>query len=185
MTRCTTVMALLVAFGLPVRAADPCRSGLEPGKRPGPYAFLVSVGPQRGKSHCFICETEDRPAVIVFARTMNEPLGKLLRGLDKALVDHRSADLRGWVTFLSEDQPRLDPQLAEWARKLSLGVLPVGVFEDSKGPPTYRLSDEAELTILLSVKQKVVANYAFRPGELDEKGIREVLAALAKILPGK
>src|SRR5216683_6982894 len=95
-------------------AEGPCVSGLVPGKKPGPYAALVSVGTQRGQSHCYICETEDRPAVIVFARNLDEPLGKLVRGLDKALADHKAADLCAWVTFLGEDQAVLDPKILEW-----------------------------------------------------------------------
>src|SRR5262249_54086684 len=69
--------------------ADPCVSGPKTGQRPGPYSALVSVGAERGQPHCFICETADRPAVIVFARKLSDPLGKLVRGLDKALVDHK------------------------------------------------------------------------------------------------
>ena len=75
--------ALLVA--LTALAADPVVSGLAPGQRPGPYSSVVSVGPQRGTSHCFICETADRPMVIVFARQPNDALGKLVRGIDRTL----------------------------------------------------------------------------------------------------
>src|SRR5262245_60984910 len=60
-------LACLAAAG-PVFAADPLAPGLAAGQRPGPYSSLVSVGSQRGQMHCFICETKDSPAVIVFAR---------------------------------------------------------------------------------------------------------------------
>ncbi|MCS6976177.1 MAG: hypothetical protein NZM31_04085 [Gemmatales bacterium] len=163
-------------------AADPCRSGLNPGQRPGPYAFIVSTGPNRGKAHCFICEAENRPMVIVFARSLNDPTGKLLRQLDQALVEHRQAELRAWATFLSDDEPKLRPQVTEWVRKLGLTNLSVGIFEDADGPPTYRLNREADVTVLLAVRQKVVANYAYRPGELTEDHIREILLAVPKLL---
>src|SRR5690349_1585411 len=98
-------------------ADGPCVSGLAPGQRPGPYSAGVCVGAQRGQSHCYICDTEDRPAVIVFARTLDDPLAKLVRGLDKALVEHKAADLRAWVTFLAEDQSALDAKVLEWAKQ--------------------------------------------------------------------
>src|SRR5438309_3428653 len=103
------------------RGQDPCRSGLQPGQRPGPYAALVATGPQRGQAHCFICETADRPAVIVFARTLSDPLGKLVHKLDRALAQHKAADLRAWVTFLSDDQTSLDPKVLQWGQKHATG----------------------------------------------------------------
>src|SRR5215813_14230736 len=84
-------------------AEGPCVSGLQPGQRPGPYAAIVSAGPNRGQLHCFICETADKPAVVVFARKMSEPLGKLVQGLDKAVLANKKAELRSWVTFLTDD----------------------------------------------------------------------------------
>src|SRR5213595_667622 len=98
------VITVLVLFAGRVGAAEPCRSGPEPGQRPGPYSFVLATGPERGKSFCYICDTADRPAVIVFARTPNDSLGKLAAGLDKAVTDHKTAELRAWVTFLSEDK---------------------------------------------------------------------------------
>src|SRR5437870_2778211 len=53
-------------------AEAPCVSGPKVGQRPGPYSFVMCTGEQRGKAHCFICETLDRPAVIVFARSLSD-----------------------------------------------------------------------------------------------------------------
>jgi hypothetical protein len=141
----------------------------------------VSVGPNRGQLHCFICETEDKPAAVVFARKMSDPLGKLVQGFDKALLTHKAAGLRSWVTFLSDDQPALDPKVVKWGKKHGISNVSLAVFEDVDGPPSYKLSRDAEVTVLLFVKQKVVRNFAFRPGELNEKKIAEVLKALPEI----
>ena len=114
-----TFFAVLAAFLPAAFAADPCTSGLAPGQKVGPYSSIVSVGAERGESHCYICDTAEHPAAIVFARTLTDPLGKLTAGLDKAVADHKAADLRAWVTFLSDDQTVLDPKLVEWGRKYS------------------------------------------------------------------
>jgi hypothetical protein len=165
----------LVAGPVVAAGPGPCVSGPKVGLRPGPYSAVVSVGPKRGQSHCYICETANRPAVILFARTLNKPLGKLLQGVDKALIDHKKAELRGWVTLLHEDQSEIDPKVVKWAKSLGLRNLPLAVFEDKDGPPTYKLARDADVTILLSVKQKVVHNYAFRTGDLTDAKIAEVL----------
>jgi hypothetical protein len=173
--------ALVVAAFVCV-AAEPAATGLKPGQRPGPYSVLVSVGPQRGKSHCFICETADRPAVIVFARSLSDPLGKLVRGLDKAIRDHKDAELRAWVTFLSDDQTALDPKVVEWSRKQRIRSVPLAVFEDVTGPPSYLIGRDADVTVLLSVKQKVVHNFTFRAGELNDERREAILKAVAAMV---
>jgi hypothetical protein len=176
----------LVLIGTSVASADdPCVSGLEPGKRPGPYTFVVSTGKERGQLTCFICETAEKPAVLIFARTPSQELGDLVSRLDGAVGDPKNAPLRGWVTFLSNDQPKFDPIVVEWGKKHAIKSMPLGVFEDVDGPPSYRLAKDADVTILLFVKQKVVANFAFRSGELTTKARDEVLKAVPKILEKK
>lgn len=178
-------LGVLAALGGRVPAEDPCRSGLRPGQRPGPYASVISTGPQRGQSYCFICETGDRPAVVVFARSLSEPLGKLARGLDRAVADHAQAGLRAWITFLSEDQLGLDPKLVAWSQQLALRNVPLGVFEDADGPPSYRLARDADVTVLLFVKHKVIANFAFRAGEWSDARAAEVLRAVLGLVKEK
>src|SRR5262249_48611514 len=139
------------------------------------------TGEQRGKSHCYICETAERPAVIIFARSLSAPLGKLVAGLDRALAEYKKNDLRGWGTILHEDQSKLDPEVLKWAKKHAIKTTPVGVFEDTDGPPSYRIHRDADVTVLLAVKQKVVANFAFRAGEMKDKQVATVLETIPKI----
>jgi hypothetical protein len=155
------------------------------GQRPGPYSFLISTGPQRGQSYCYVCETEDRPAVVVFARSQSDPLGRLVGRLDQSVRDHKKEDLRAWVTFLSDNQLALDPQVVRWAEKHAISSVPLGVFEDRDGPPSYRLARDADVTVVVFVKRRVVADFAFRAGELTDERADEVLKALPKILGGK
>lgn len=183
MTRFLSVFGMLACAAL--AAADPCKSGLQLNQRPGPYSALVSVGKERGQQHCYVCEAADRPTVIVFARTLNEPLGKLVKKIDGAVKAHPPGELRAWVTMLAEDQAKLDPQVVQWARQHAISNVPCAIFEDTVGPPTYLLAREADVTVLLSVKQKVVANFAYRPGELSDAAIADILKALPKIVPIK
>jgi hypothetical protein len=176
-----TAVCLFCVWVFPCLASDPCKSGLQPGQRPGPYSSVIATGPSRGQSMCFICETADKPAIIVFARQTSDPVGKLVQGIDKALTDYKSADLRAWVTFLSDDQPSTDPQVVRWGQKQGIRQVPLGVFEDAGGPPSYRLAREADVTVVLFVKQHVVSNFAFRAGELTDERIAEVLKAVPQV----
>jgi hypothetical protein len=182
--RLSSTFALLAVAGLSV-ADEPCKSGPQPNQRPGPYSSLVAVGPQRGQQHCYVCEAADKPVVIVFARSLSEPLGKLVHQIDKAVASHKAADLRAWVTFLADDQTALDPKVVQWSQKHALRNVPLGIFEDIVGPPTYLLARDADVTVLLSVKQRVVANFAFRAGELNDATIDSIAKAIPRIATDK
>jgi hypothetical protein len=171
--------------GLILHADDPCRSGLQPGQKAGPYSFVMATGTQRGQSYCYVCETGDKPAIVVFARSMSDPLGKLTSQIDKVLTEYKTSNLRAWVTFLNDDQPSLDAKVVRWCQDHAVRSVPVGVYEDAGGPPSYRLSKEADVTVLLYVKQKVAANFAFRSGELNDERIAEVMKALPRIVEKK
>lgn len=186
MTRfCCLSLALVLTLSVS-HAADPCESGVPVGKRPGPYSFLVATGPQRGQQTCYICEQheKDRPAAVVFARTLSDPLAKLLGKLEAAgAIAGKDAGYKVWCTQLAE-KADLDA-LAKWAQKQGLKGVPVGAYEDADGPPSYKLNKEADVTIMLFTKQKVVANFALRAGELTDKQIDEVTRAVPKLFEKK
>ena len=175
--------ALLVLTFAGAQASDPCVSGVPVGKRPGPYSFLVATGAQRGQQTCYICEQHEgnKPAAVVFARGLSGPLGRLAAGLDKAATDGQPAGFRTWLTLLAPATGE-DARLVEWGQKYALRM-PLGVFADADGPPAYRLNRSADVTVLLFVKRKVVANFAFRAGELTDAKADEVVGALKKLQP--
>jgi hypothetical protein len=113
---------------------------------------------------------------------LSDPLARLVQRLDAAIAENKNVDLRAWVTFLSSDQLGLDPKIVAWTQKHGIRGVPMGVFEDVDGPPSYRLSGDAEVTILLFVKQKVIANFAFRADEMCDEQVARVMKALPRIL---
>ena len=63
--------------------------------------------------------------------------------------------------------------------------MPLGIFEDTVGPPAYLLARDADVTVLLSVKQRVVANFAFRADELNDAAIESILKTVPRIAAAK
>jgi len=182
------LLSLVLPFALSLslaRADDPCVSGVPVGKRPGPYSFLVATGKERGQQTCYICEQHEgnKPAAVVFARTLSDPLGKLLSKLEAAGANKKDSGYKVWMTQLTE-KADLD-SLAKWAQKEGLKGVPVGAFEDADGPPSYKLNKDADVTVLIFTKQKVVANFAFRAGELTDKQIDVVLKAVPQVFEKK
>jgi len=157
-----------------------CVSGPQVGERPGPYSFLVATGPERGQPTCYVCDTAEKPGVVVFARSVSDQLAKLLAACDQAVADRPKDAMRAWMTVLGEKTISLD-DLGRWATKAGLKAVPVGVFDDPVGPPSYKLADDADVTVVLFEKRKVVANFAYRAGELDDTAIRRVTEQLTQL----
>src|SRR5436309_2525986 len=163
-------------------ADETVSSGPKLGQRPMPYAFILATGPNRGTAFCYICDTADKPAAIVFARSLSEPLGKLAAQLDQAVADAKLPEFRAWLTLLDDGKsPSAEKALIAWGQKHALRNLPLGVFEDPVGPPAYRLHKDADVTVVLFVKQKAVANFAFKAGELTDEKLSEVVKALDRL----
>src|SRR5436190_12843105 len=185
MTRTLLASFLTLALTPTLPAADPCLSGTPVGKRPGPYSFLVATGPQRGQQTCYVCEQHEgnKPAAVVFARSTSDSLGKLLAKLEAPALAEKESGYKVWMTLLAE-KADLDA-LAKWSQKQGLKSCPVGAFEDADGPPSYKLHKDADVTVIFFTKQKVVANFAFRAGELDDKAIEKVMKSVPSLFEAK
>src|SRR3954465_10083380 len=170
----------LLTLGAAVSAGDPCVSGPQVGQKPGPYSFLVATGSERGQPTCYVCETAEKPGVIVFARSVSDPLAGLLTVCDGAVADRPKDAMRAWMTVLGEKTIGLD-ELGRWAPKGGVKMVPVGVFDDPVGPPSYKLADDADVTVVLFENRKVLANFAFPAGELDEAAIRQIADQLTRL----
>ena len=175
-------LAMMLTAALAV--ADPCESGLKPGLRPGPYSFNVATGPERGQQTCYVCSTGDKPAIVIFSRKPSDALGKLINRCDDFLQAQPKDAVKSWMTILGEKTISLD-DLAKWSKNAGIKAVPVGVFDDPVGPPTYKLHGDADVTVLLWVNRKVVANFAFRAGELDDAAIKKIVEAFPKLLEKK
>jgi len=178
-------MALLFILTLPSFGAEPCVSGVPVGKRPGPYSFLVATGPQRGQQTCYICEQHEtgKPAAVVFAKSLSDPLAKLMAKLEAARPAKNEVGYKTWLTHTTATAD-LDG-LAKWAQQKGLKTVPVGAYEDPDGPPAYKLAKDADVTVMLFVKERVVANFAFRAGELNDDAIAAILKSVPKLFEAK
>jgi hypothetical protein len=89
------------------------------------------------------------------------------------------------IFFIMSDAPGLADQLRDLARKENLHHVS---FCIGAVPPRYEVNGEAEVTVVIynparRNQQAVTANFALRPGELDETQRDAIVEALAKVLP--
>ena len=167
------------------RAAEKAvQSGLQPGEQIlAIFEPLNVTGPYAGQPHCLVCENGANPVAMVFARSLTEPTVLLLKHLDAATAKYRQHELGTFVVFL-DDNERLIPRLQETAKKQSLKHT-ILATDLPAGPDGFKVAEEADLTVVLYREHEVLANHAFRKGELDKEAIQKILADLPRLVNEK
>lgn len=119
----------------------------------------------------------------MFAREINAPLTGLVKELDKAVAAKKDSKLASFVVFLTDNREKLEPNVADLAKKEKVETVPLTIAESIAGPEKFKVAKDAEVTVILYSNREAKANFAFPKGKLDEKGTKEVIAALSKIAP--
>jgi hypothetical protein len=157
-------------------AGDALKSGLQVGGSPTPFHPLNVTGAKAGEKHCLVWQYGGGPVAAVFARGTGDNLTSLVKKLDKASTDKK---INSFVVFLS-DEEKLGDQLKELAEKNNLKKTVLAI-DNPAGPQAYKISKDADVTVIIYNARKVEANHAFKKGELNEKAIEAVISDLSKI----
>src|SRR5262245_53269289 len=121
---------------------------------------------------------------MIFAREVSDNLTSLVKKFDAEAGKNKAAKMGTFVVFLSADE-KLNDSLKALGEKEGLKNCILSTMETPAGPEKYSVAKDADITVLLYVKQKVVANYAFKKGELNSAAIDKIVADIPKILPEK
>lgn len=89
-----------------------------------------------------------------------------------------------FVVLMNGDSSAAESQLKALHEKLGLKKLILTVSSE-QGPPKYKIAKDAEVTVLLYTKRKVVKNFAYGKDQLNEKGVDEIVSSVKDILPKK
>ncbi|HZZ80005.1 MAG TPA: hypothetical protein VFE62_15910 [Gemmataceae bacterium] len=118
---------------------------------------------------------------MIFAREVSDSLTSLVKKVDAETVKNSKARMGSFVVFLS-DEEKMSDKLKSLAKAEDLKKTVLAI-DNPAGPKAYNVAKDADVTVVLYVKQKVVANYAFKKGELNAKAISSIMADIPKILP--
>jgi hypothetical protein len=174
--------ALFVAGG--VFAEGTIKSGPQVGQEvPGPFHPMNVTGEQAGKKSCLYCSNGGNPVAVVFARSVTPQVATLLKKLDEATDKNSKASMGSYAVFCS-DKEGLEGALKDLAAKQGLKKLILSI-DNPAGPKSYEIAKDADVTVLLYNEFTVRANHAFKAGELNQKGIDGIVAAVTKIVPAK
>jgi hypothetical protein len=186
--RFASVRAAALVFGAACLAQAEMTSGPQVGDSVG--AFIVTKvtgnpddGVEDGKSLCYRCKMGQRPVVMVFARSADEKLAKLLKKIEEEVEEHQSEKLTSFVNMIGADAEAMKKASADFVAKHGLKRIAFVVPEDAKhGPPEFKIAPDADLTVVCYKGGTVKANHAFSKGGLTDDKIDAVVEASCSLV---
>jgi len=182
-----SLVTALVLSAAAVIAAD-VKSGLQQGEKIN--AFIVTKcagnptdGVAEGESLCYRCKMGNRPVAAVFAHSVDDNLVSLVKELDKVVAQNQDKKMASFVNLIGENKDQLKDdakQLVETAGVENIAV--VVPAEGRRGWDALKLSDDADVTVLIFKDGKIAANHAVAPGKLNQDKIAAIVADTGKIL---
>ena len=185
MRSCVTALVLAVSTaGLAVAEVT---SGPQVGETVG--AFTVTKvtgnpddGVADGKTLCYRCRMGQRPVVMVFARSADEKLAKLLKKIEEEVEEHQEQKLASFVNMIGTDAESLKKAAADFAARHDIKRIAFVVPEDSQdGPPDFKIAPDADLTVVCYEGGEVKANHAFAKGSLSDDHIEAIVEASCQL----
>lgn len=180
-------LAAVAVMAAGVASAD-LVSGPQPGERVGPFTVTkvagnAADGVSDGKKLCYRCKMGNRPVVMIFARTADESLAKLIDELEEELKEHESDKLTGFVNMIGADAESLKVAAAKFVKDNDIERVAFVVPEDAEnGPNNLKIAPEADLTVVCYKGGEVKASHAFKKGELSDDTIGAIVEASCSLV---
>src|SRR5439155_18059442 len=120
---------------------------------------------------------------MIFAREISDNLTSLVKKIDAATADNKDCRMGSFVVFCSDDEG-LEAKLKGLADKEKLEKI-VLTIDNPSGPNRYKIAKDADVTVVFYRNRKVMANHAFRKGEMKSEDVDKIVADVSKILSEK
>ena len=182
MKKSFALVAVLVGCGLIVQAGESIKSGPQVGEnaRPKPFFPLNINGPTPNQKECLVCRNGNNPVAMIFAREPSEQLTSLITKLDAVTVKNADKNMGSFAVFCS-DAEGLDAKLKDLAKSKSLKAFTLAI-DNPTGPEPYKIAKDADITVVLYNKSKVIHNYTFKKGQLKSSDVEKIVSDVSKIV---
>ena len=121
--------------------------------------------------------------VCVFARQTSAPLASLVKSLDAEIAKNDS--LKSFVVVLTDDADKTSGTLKELHDQCGVKNIPLTLVESPSGPPSYKIAQGAEITVMMWRGMDVKVNHAYSKGAMTEADVKTIVSELPKILKGE
>jgi len=179
--RCLVIALWLAACGsASAEKAAPLESGLKKGERPDTFDVQDCTGPAAGKRLCYFCRYGLRPVCGIFVRELDGDVAELIGQVDRTVREHRDKRLAAFVVYLGRNTSDAEAALKDLAAEQNVRSTPLtilaGKYEDLKA--SYRLADEAAITVITWRRGIALDNFASGDTELSEAEMQQIAAAV-------
>ncbi|MCA9070021.1 MAG: hypothetical protein KDA84_13910 [Planctomycetaceae bacterium] len=170
----------------PIFSPDTGEGSLQSGRDVGDYVptfyTRAVTGPLMNRSVCYVCRNGQRPVVMVVLRKLGDDFKPLLKQLDSLVDNHRAEGLRSFGVFVSEDPSEAISKVQTFSFDHKI-TLPLTVASTTIAEPhCQNIHEDADVTVVLYEKRRVVKRYAFRTGELKPPQIQKVSQSIQQLL---
>lgn len=180
---CGVAAACLLTLAGVAFAAEELKSGLPVGEKDvPPFNVRDITGPAKGTTLCYRCRYSDRPVVTVFTRELSDTVKDLVKKIDSQVDKNSEKKMAAFVVVMTDDPDAIEPKLEKFAEEAKLKKTPLTIIEGVTGPENYKLSKDAEVTVMMWVDSEVKVNQAFGKGKLDKKAVDSLVGETKKIL---
>ena len=184
------VFALFLVTGLiaGMVVAEEIKSGLQEGDYVPAFHVTKAGGAQDdgkpdGWTGCYRCYLGNKPVVMVFARSTDENLAKLVQEIDETVAANSDKKMASFVNIIGKDADKAAKSAKAFAKKHEFKNVAICVAKDlPNGPEGFAISPDADVTVMTYVNGKVKDNQSFGQGKVDGKGIASVVAGTKKVL---
>lgn len=154
--------------------------GLEVGDRVGAFYVKDVTGPAAGQKLCYRCRYGQKPVVSIFARNMDGNVASLVKSVDGVVSQNKAKDMAAFVVLLSDSPEASEGNLKDVAKSQSISSTPLTTFDGVTGPPSYNISKDAEVTVMMWVGGQVKVSEELKASELTKKRSIQSLARQAR-----
>ncbi len=120
---------------------------------------------------------------MVFARKTNDALASLVKQIENVIKENMDQKVASFVNILGEDEQATRKAARRFAEEHDVSDVAIVVPRDHEnGPPSFKISPDAEVTVMLYRNTTVKANHSTGPDGLTDKRIAAIVADTAKIL---
>lgn len=181
MRKCLSlVITALMAGGLAVAAE--LQSGLAKGDFVAAFDVLDCSGPSKGDTLCYRCKYGNRPVVSIFTRELTPEVAQLTKAVDETVGKNADSKMAAFVVLLTEDAKAASSKLEQAAKKDGIKNVPLTAFDGTTGPKSYKISSDAQVTVMMWVDSEVKVSKGFGKGELNKAAIEKLVADTKQIL---
>jgi hypothetical protein len=87
----------------------------------------------------------------------------------------------GSFAVFCNDSEGLATKLRDLAKNQKLQKFTLAI-DNVTGPEPYKIAKDADVTVVLYNKSKVIANYTFKKGELNSEKVNQIISDVSKIV---